>query len=654
MQAMNSTFNMHNSLLRKEVVALFVFILIFVGISRASYAQTDEEMMVLEMFYKEKDLVVSSTRHPKPISQVAENITVVTAKDIERMNAHTVAEVLNRVPGVFVNFNQDFGASSILQSQGSEDRHVLVLVDGFSWNFLANGAAETNSIPVGIIDRIEIIKGPGSSVWGSSLGGVINIITKSAGTTERPQGTLSCSWGEKNTQDHRGEFYGKAGPVGYYLFAGFKESDGLRESRDFDSYDLYSKFRFPMSKKISLKFTFGYSEPDVDNGGFPADNLSQEASTRTFFATTSIDGSFTDELDFELDFHHFKQRLVLQNDFLRTGPLGLLGSRIEDEVYDEETSGGSARLAWTHSRHTAVLGVDVDYGKLAQTIKAGRVFQLFGFPPISSSHSDLDEWAVYLNDTILIDRWSITAGIRYDDNNVTGSFVSPSLGVSCQLGDHSLLRAFVARGFTIPGLSFTSGGSLTINPNPDLDSEELLSFQLGAETAAFKYFWVKAAFFRHELDDALTSAESDSGFKSIIVNNGESRRQGVELELESISLHNFTFLTGLSYVHITPPTENLQNDIYEYIVGLRYDDRRSFKGELFGHYVCWDLDKSDLNPSDDDFIWDLSLIKAVYNSDKTRFTLFFTAHNLFTGSQYQRGQDKNPERWLEAGMRVSF
>ena len=198
----------------KKSIVLLVVILTVAFFCRTSSAQMEEEMMVLEMFYKDKDLVVSSTRHAKPISQVAENITVITARDIERMNAHTVAEVLNRVPGVFVNFTQDFGAPSILQSQGSEDRHVLVLVDGVSWNFLADGAAQTASIPVGIIERIEIIKGPGSSVWGSSLGGVINIITKSAGTTESPSGTLSASWGEKNTQDYRGQVSGKAGPVG--------------------------------------------------------------------------------------------------------------------------------------------------------------------------------------------------------------------------------------------------------------------------------------------------------------------------------------------------------------------------------------------------------------------------------------------------------
>jgi len=137
------------------------------------FAQSREAVEDLLMFWEEKDLFVqSATRHSKPISQVAENMTVITAKDIEDMNAHTVAEVLNRVTGLLVAFQgQDFGSFyGFLSIDGSADRHVLVLLDGMQWNWPADNHALTGFIPVGIIDRIEIIKGPASSAWGSSLG----------------------------------------------------------------------------------------------------------------------------------------------------------------------------------------------------------------------------------------------------------------------------------------------------------------------------------------------------------------------------------------------------------------------------------------------------------------------------------------------------
>ncbi|UCC40677.1 MAG: TonB-dependent receptor, partial [Candidatus Aminicenantes bacterium] len=249
---------------------LFCVTLTLVCLCDAEAAHLDEEMLILRMYYKEKDLVVSATRHLKPISQVAENVTVVTAQEIEDMNAHTVAEVLNRLTGFFVSFSQDFGSTSLPRIQGSDEWHVLVLVDGVPWNFLSTGAAETNSIPVGIIERIEVIKGPASSAWGSSLGGVVNIITKSVGDTARPAVSIRASYGERNTQDYRAEASGLAGPAGYYLFAGRQESDGLRSSRYFDNDSFYSKWNLTVSDNVDVGLSIGYSEPHIKFGDFPS------------------------------------------------------------------------------------------------------------------------------------------------------------------------------------------------------------------------------------------------------------------------------------------------------------------------------------------------------------------------------------------------
>src|SRR4030065_799470 len=104
---------MYRNFLRTGI-SHFCFILFVSLICHPAYAQIEEEMKILRMFYKEEELVVTPTRYPKPISQVAENITVITSKEIEEMNAHTVAEVLSRVTGVFVDFaGQDFGSTSL-------------------------------------------------------------------------------------------------------------------------------------------------------------------------------------------------------------------------------------------------------------------------------------------------------------------------------------------------------------------------------------------------------------------------------------------------------------------------------------------------------------------------------------------------------------
>jgi len=671
--------------------------------SVVSYAQTDEEMQFLRMYYPEKELVVSATRNLKPISQVAENITVVTAEEIKAMNAHTVAEVLRHVPGVFISSNQDFGATSLIKMQGSYDRHVLVLVDGISWNFLNSGAAETNSIPVGIIERIEIIKGPASSAWGSSLGGVVNIITKSAGTKEEPAGTISMSYGERDTQDYRSEVAGKSGKIGYYLYAGYQESDGLRasrytnpetgyqasNSRDFSSPTLYSKISVPFSAQTSLEMTVGYTEPDIDLGLYPSSNMETSGANRNFFTTTSLESALTADITLKLSLHYLKQKSAIMSDLLDTTigyQLGFLppaaefpaGSLLIDSIYEEETVGGNAKLVWTGTKNTAVLGIDLDSGDLDQTTKVGpsllytsTLGGVDGFNPAQVFPEMEDSpyrtsWALYANDTLVLDRWTITPGIRYDHNDVSGSFISPSLGLTYQVAEHSVLRASIARGFTTPPLSWTDSGALLLDPNSDLDEEEVWSFQAGAESSALKYLWLKATVFRHEVDDTIVlQRAADRPYTGPIppladwfINGGKSRRQGFELEMETVSFHNLSLAGGIAYVDFSPSNEMETESIYEYGIGLRYNDRTSWYAELFGHYVWWDLPQAPgvtyYGAEYHDIIWDLNVIKKVYSGNDVSAEVFFTGHNLFNGSQYEMSESRNPRRWLEGGLRFSF
>jgi vitamin B12 transporter len=327
-----------------------------------------------------------------------------------------------------------------------------------------------------------------------------------------------------------------------------------------------------------------------------------------------------------------------------------------DTIYDEETTGGGAKLVWTHGMHTAVLGMDAAHGRLDQTLTAGTALQSLGLPATSTTHPDIDCWGIYANDTMVINRWSFTPGIRHDHNSVTGSFTSPSLGATYRLGKDSIIRASAARGFTIPPLSWTSGGGLFLDPNPDLDSEKVLSYQAGVESASFRYLWVKATVFRHDLEDALTVEPYGAGpptYNDLIINYGDIRRQGLELEAETVPVYNLSLLAGFAYVDLKPSNEAGSDEIYSYNIGFRYDDKKSFRAQLFGHYVWWDLEAF-AQATYDDFIWDLNLNKKIWSKEKAATEVFLTAHNIFSGSQYTYGDSKNPARWVEAGIRLSF
>jgi vitamin B12 transporter len=200
-----------------------------------------------------------------------------------------------------------------------------------------------------------------------------------------------------------------------------------------------------------------------------------------------------------------------------------------------------------------------------------------------------------------------------------------------------------------------SGGTLFAKPNSSLNPEKIMSYQFGGETAALKYFWLKATFFRHEIKDTLTAQyEPFPSPYFTLVNGKKVRRQGGEMELQTVSFYNFYFVGGFSYVHFSPPTEaSGTKNSYSYSLGFRYDDNKSIRAELFGHYVWWNLDSRSMAKYDN-FLWDLNLAKKIFVQEKTTPELFFTAHNLFNGANYTRPEFKNPQRWVEAGIRIKF
>jgi len=622
------------------VLALFFAVLTLAP--SQSFAEIDKEMQYLQMYFSEDELVVSSSRALKPLSEVAENMTIVTAEEIENMNAHSVAEVLDRVTGLFLDFQgHDFVSTDMLKIQGSEVNHVLILLDGMPYNTLEEGKAITMSVPVMIIKRIEVIKGPASSAWGSSLGGVINIITKDAGKSNVPSGTISASYGKSSVQDYRAEASGMAGQVGYYLYAGRQDSDGLRDNRYFENNTFYSKLNLPLSSDINLMVTAGYSEPDINFGDITTYkgklwNIRPTAGQDVFFVTSSLTADISDELTIDASFYFHEQDNINQNSSLITGDLS------SEYIYKNEIFGGSAKMVWTEKNNTVVAGMDLKEGSLVQE-------SLSAADPINS---DASEWAVFVNDTLKFGDLTISPGLRYDDNDTAGSFISPSLGSTYVIRKGTLLRLSVARGFTTPPATYTSGGDFSTDPNPDLEPETVWSYQAGIESKLIKYLFGKANFFYHEQNNSFVKKAAEGHDKKMYFNRGKIRREGAELELETAPIHNTSFKTGFLYVFINNIEDDETEDRYGANVTLKYDDRRSFVAQLSGSYVKWDTDIN--TSSEDGMLWDLNLRKRFKYASNVSSEIFFTAHNIFDDDRYVMEARKNPNAWAEGGVRLKF
>lgn len=206
----------------RPVTFILALLTLFIGlVSHVQAEQENEGSMFFDLSTEEQPAAVSP-RYTRPISSIAENATVITAEQIALLNAHTLADVLQTIPGVQLTYVQTPGSFTDFSIQGAETgfSHVLVLIDGVKQNNQLQGMASPGQISIQQIERVEIIKGAASGSWGQALGGVINIVTKTPNSARLFGGVGSTSLGERGTRDNRGEVSGTFDRFGYYLSGG--------------------------------------------------------------------------------------------------------------------------------------------------------------------------------------------------------------------------------------------------------------------------------------------------------------------------------------------------------------------------------------------------------------------------------------------------
>ena len=603
---------MTRGILTIKFLAFTSALLLLVSLHTPALAASDEDLQTLGMYYEPNDLVVSATRNPKPLSQTAENITIITAAEIEMMGAHTLVDVLSNVPGIQMADRGGPGFHFDFFVQDSTEIHTLVMLDGVTLNFMGNQYVDISGIPIQIIDRVEIVKGPGSSSWGSALGAVINIVTKSPLEGKKAGGTLFFSGGERDTRDSRGELSGSIGPFGYYLYAGNLTSAGFRFNSAADQNDFYAKLRWEFPEHGSLLFTTGYDRGVVGEGDLRQWEFVSRTRRQSFLSTLSFNYPVNERIDLDLSLRTtYKKTISFGNE--------LSGKPLEDLFAREYSYGGSARLTWRGEANTLAVGTDFDH----LDIKDDN-FQL-----------PSDKYGIFLNDTLTVGYVSITPGLRYDRMRPVGDFFSPSLGVAWNPTDKITLRAYAAHGYSLPIL------------HPDATLEKVTTVQAGVETTQIPYLWLKGTFFRNQLTDV---ENTDTGS---LVNE---LKQGVEVEGKTVPLFNTSLSAGYTFIDVTDSdTGEVIKDFPRQIVklGIHYDDNSSFRGTLLGRYVWFNATAGN-HAKSSAIIWDLNLAKKVFKRHDTAIELFFDAHNLFNGAQYSWDAFKNPRRWVEGGIRFNF
>jgi iron complex outermembrane receptor protein len=234
---------------------LSFILLIFVSFSL--YA--DEQEVTLE------EVVVTATRDVEEIRKVAANVTVITRKQIEQSNSEMVIDILRDEAGVVVRDFYGTGKSASVDIRGLGETgllNTLVLVDGRRVNEIDLSGVDWSQVPLDRVERIEIVRGSGSVLYGdNAVGGVINIITKSP---EKPfSAGVETAGGSYHLYKGSGAVSGKWGPLSAILSAGYHSTDGYRENGFFRAKDVGGKALYDLNDAVRFNFSGSLHRDDT-------------------------------------------------------------------------------------------------------------------------------------------------------------------------------------------------------------------------------------------------------------------------------------------------------------------------------------------------------------------------------------------------------
>src|SRR5205807_4246254 len=180
------------------------------------------------------EIVVTPERGAAERDSVAASVTVITREQLDKLPAQSLAEVVNGVPGITMDFDTEAAGAPMITSRGffggGENEYVKLLVDGVPAGDVESGLIDWRHIRTADIERIEVLRGPGSSLYGdSAMGGVISVFTRGAAPGSGAQGEVRLTGGTLGTRDAGVNFRDDLGPLRLGIDALNTSTDGYRD-----------------------------------------------------------------------------------------------------------------------------------------------------------------------------------------------------------------------------------------------------------------------------------------------------------------------------------------------------------------------------------------------------------------------------------------
>jgi outer membrane cobalamin receptor len=502
-------------------------------------------------------MVITATLTPTPLSRTTASVTVISREQIAAQQAESVTALLRQIPGVHIDQPGARGSISSIYLRGGDPSFTQVLIDGVKVNDPTNnrgGSFDFSTLNTDHIERIEIVRGPLSAVYGSdALSGVINIITREGG--EKPAADVQVSGGRFGHVRTLGQARGGLGELDYALSGSYLDNGEPVEGSNFINKTFQATMGLPLTERIALRGMWRYadthSETFPDASGGPDLAVLREVAERDTQELT-LGLTLAHELlswwtyDFTFSLYNRQEDSISPG--VAPGPGNMFG------VPGSESDATFRRYELTLRHQFAVLqGVQFAAGAQAQFEEGNSEGSLAFIGPTNFDVSR-DTWAPFFEVQLsLLPGLLVQGGMRVDLPQGFDTEVSPRVGVSYTMAaTNTTLRANWGKGFKVP--SFFSLSDPIVG-NPDLKPETSRSIDAGVTQALWdNRVTLSATYFYNRFDDLI---DFDTATFQL-VNRDEVTTQGVELSLRMQPWSAIGFTAHMTYVETdieNSPTE---------------------------------------------------------------------------------------------------
>lgn len=381
--------------------------------------------------------VTTGTRTERVLSSLPLPMTIITSKTIMKAGVTRLNEILSEQTGIIM-IPDESGFEGI-QMQGLDAAYTMILIDGVPLVGRTAGVLDLSRVSVGNIERIEIVKGASSALYGSeAMGGVINVITKKP-KEDLFSGSLSYRYATFNTNDANANLLWKKKKFSANLFTNFYSTDGydldksspLKNVESFYNYTIQPKFYYDFSENLKLTVSNRFYNMKMDNVAIiDSENYKGDAKENEWNSQVKVEHKWNEKFysEYELYATNYK------NDSFLNDSNNIL---FEQSYYDQWLLRPEIRTTLSLKNDKITGGVGLNYETLDRTYFDKNV--------------NFNSQYIFLQyDWNPSEKWNVLTGIRYDNHSVYASQLSPKLAVNYKINPNFSLKSSVGYGYKAP------------------------------------------------------------------------------------------------------------------------------------------------------------------------------------------------------------